>query len=246
MSFLPSLDSLVQKMTSITSKSPKTSTDTPDDATRTTHALTPAEAGLDDDPAYDPSLTSPSAVQLSTSLTHTREISMIEKGTEHVGVVFSPKLAEQRIAWCLDVLRRENVRSVLDVGCGEGALLQILSRPASTIMEDPIVPVGSSSTGGAISPGNGQGGSSSRPSAGGLKRLRSETSEFAMNGRDAARRSSRHEDSPEPPGVFKELFIHVSRMYLGRHNTGALIILSTTTASRWSGCRSDDYPHRCP
>lgn len=142
---------------------------------------------------------------------------MIEKGTEHVGVVFTPKLAEQRIAWCLDVLRREEARSVLDVGCGEGALLKILSRPASTIVEEPIVPVGT-----AGGQENGTGASSSRPLAGGLKRLRSDTSEYAMNGKEAGRRSA-STDSSDPSNVFKELFIHVSHRPRGRVSRSELM-----------------------
>ncbi|KAG7571116.1 hypothetical protein FFLO_00941 [Filobasidium floriforme] len=136
-------------------------------------------AGLHDDPAYDPTLTSPSAIHLSTSLTHTREVSMIEKGPSHVGVVFTPSLAEQRISWALDVLRKEEARSVLDVGCGEGALLKILCRPASCVMEDPIEPVmgqdgsmtanmGGSSAVATAASGSTLTSSSSRPPAGGL------------------------------------------------------------------------------
>jgi hypothetical protein len=44
----------------------------------------------------------------------------------------------QRIEWALDVLRKEGVRSVLDVGCGEGDLLRVLCEPAATVPEDPI------------------------------------------------------------------------------------------------------------
>ncbi|KAI0029353.1 hypothetical protein K488DRAFT_9486, partial [Vararia minispora EC-137] len=45
-------------------------------------------------------------------------------------VTFFPPLHEQRLIWLLSVLRREHVSSVLDVGCGEGALLTVLARPA--------------------------------------------------------------------------------------------------------------------
>jgi hypothetical protein len=173
---------------------------------------TPDSPSLDDDPAYDPSLTSPSALQLSSSLTHTREVSMIEKGKEHVGVVFTPSLAEQRIAWVLQVLRKENVRSVLDVGCGEGELLRILSRPSSTIPEEPILDPGSSS-------------SNSTPTltskAIGLKRLRSQSSETPLrstgqSGGGQSTMTATNKDDPSFPldlsnVVVKDLFIHVSQ-----------------------------------
>jgi hypothetical protein len=230
MSFLPSLDSLVQKMTSIGGKSSSSPADPGSNDLDT--ANNPGTiAGLHDDPAYDPTLTSPSAIHLSTSLTHTREVSMIEKGPSHVGVVFTPSLAEQRISWALDVLRKEEARSVLDVGCGEGALLKILCRPASCVMEDPIEPVvgqdgsmtanmGGSSAIVAASGSNLASSSSTRPPAGGLKRLRSETSEFASDGREGDRRRSSSSSSRQSEahnagsnindGAVKELFIHVS------------------------------------
>lgn len=56
------------------------------------------------------------------------------------GVSFTPELWMQRRAWALDVLRREGVRSVLDIGCGPGALLETLVIPPSTIREPPIRP----------------------------------------------------------------------------------------------------------
>lgn len=155
---------------------------------------------------------------------------MIEKGPSHVGVVFTPSLAEQRISWALDVLRKEEARSVLDVGCGEGALLKILCRPASCVMEDPIEPVvgrdgsmtanmgGSSAV--AAASGSTLTSSTSRPPAGGLKRLRSETSDFASDGREGDRRRSSSSSSRQSEahntgnnnndGAVKELFIHVS------------------------------------
>ncbi|KAH9987306.1 hypothetical protein BJV74DRAFT_748833, partial [Russula compacta] len=65
-----------------------------------------------------------------------------------VEVKFFPPLHEQRRSWALEVLRREHVTSVLDVGCGEGVLLQHLthapprraytsSTPAPAIFEKP-------------------------------------------------------------------------------------------------------------
>lgn len=240
MSFLPSLDSLVQKMTSIGGKSSSFPADPGSNDLDT--ANNPGTiAGLHDDPAYDPTLTSPSAIHLSTSLTHTREVSMIEKGPSHVGVVFTPSLAEQRISWALDILRKEEARSVLDVGCGEGALLKILCRPASCVMEDLIEPVmgqdgsmaanmgGSSAIAAAASASTlTSSSSSSRPPAGGLKRLRSETSDFASDGREGDRRRSSSSSSRQSEahntgsnnnsdGVIKELFIHVSFGFLSEN-----------------------------
>lgn len=65
-----------------------------------------------------------------------------------VQVKFFPPLHEQRRAWVLDALRRESVTSALDVGCGEGILLQHLthtapwrayssSTPAPAVFEKP-------------------------------------------------------------------------------------------------------------
>lgn len=93
---------------------------------------------IDEDPAYDPSLTSPSAQTTAAQLSTTREVSMVEHGIERVGIRFSPSLQMQRIEWALDVLRREGVKSVLDVGCGQGDLLRVLCEPAATVPEEPI------------------------------------------------------------------------------------------------------------
>jgi SAM-dependent methyltransferase len=67
---------------------------------------------------------------------------------QNVQVKFLPPLHEQRRAWVLDALRRESVTSALDVGCGEGILLQHLthtapwrayssSTPAPAVFEKP-------------------------------------------------------------------------------------------------------------
>jgi len=96
---------------------------------------------------------------------------MIEKGPSHVGVIFTPKLGDQRVEWALGVLRREEVGSVLDVGCGEGRLLEVLCRPASGIKEEPIDRV----AGGGDEESSNVHPSSSSNGAGRLKRQRSET-----------------------------------------------------------------------
>ncbi|KAF8265924.1 hypothetical protein EI94DRAFT_1587199 [Lactarius quietus] len=49
---------------------------------------------------------------------------------QNVKVKFYPPLHEQRRAWVFDALRRESVTSLLDVGCGEGILLQHLTYTA--------------------------------------------------------------------------------------------------------------------
>ncbi|KIY51710.1 hypothetical protein FISHEDRAFT_7390, partial [Fistulina hepatica ATCC 64428] len=46
-------------------------------------------------------------------------------------VTFDPPLFLQRRLWILDILRREGIVDVLDIGCGEGELLSTLTRPAS-------------------------------------------------------------------------------------------------------------------
>ncbi|KAJ7261738.1 hypothetical protein B0H12DRAFT_1181351 [Mycena haematopus] len=45
-------------------------------------------------------------------------------------VTFYPPLFLQRRIWILDILRRESIVDVLDVGCGEGQLLSVLAQPA--------------------------------------------------------------------------------------------------------------------
>nr|GAT45288.1 predicted protein [Mycena chlorophos] len=45
-------------------------------------------------------------------------------------VTFYPPLHLQRRIWILDLLRKENIVEVLDVGCGEGQLLSVLAQPA--------------------------------------------------------------------------------------------------------------------
>lgn len=87
------------------------------------------------DPDFDPSLMSP--VALSTSAHHRTEVSMVEK-MQDVGVTFTPALSLQRQEWALDVLRREGVTSVLEIGCGQGELLRALCRPAASVPEKPI------------------------------------------------------------------------------------------------------------
>lgn len=98
----------------------------------------PVPENIAEDPAYDPSLTSPSAQTTAAQLATTREVSLVEHGIERVGIRFSPSLQMQRIEWALDVLRREGVKSVLDLGCGEGDLLRVLCEPAATVPEEPI------------------------------------------------------------------------------------------------------------
>ncbi|KIR56014.1 hypothetical protein I315_01078 [Cryptococcus gattii Ru294] len=68
---------------------------------------------------------------------HIPEVSMVEESTV-TGVTFTPELWMQRRQWALQTLRKEGVRSVLDLGCGPGALLETLVMPPSTICEPPI------------------------------------------------------------------------------------------------------------
>ncbi|KAJ3780104.1 hypothetical protein GGU10DRAFT_168104 [Lentinula aff. detonsa] len=59
-----------------------------------------------------------------------------EPGRE-LAVTFFPALYLQRRIWILDILRRENVSDVLDVGCGEGQLLAVLSLPSPWLSTPP-------------------------------------------------------------------------------------------------------------
>ncbi|KAJ6532045.1 hypothetical protein B0H19DRAFT_1273204 [Mycena capillaripes] len=52
-------------------------------------------------------------------------------------VTFYPPLFLQRRIWILDILRRESIVDVLDVGCGEGQLLSVLSQPAPWLAPPP-------------------------------------------------------------------------------------------------------------
>ncbi|KAJ3559647.1 hypothetical protein NM688_g221 [Phlebia brevispora] len=53
-----------------------------------------------------------------------------ETQANELTVTFVPHLYEQRRAWVLDMLRREEVTAVLDVGCGEGETIACLCNPA--------------------------------------------------------------------------------------------------------------------
>ncbi|KAG9315016.1 hypothetical protein JVU11DRAFT_4127 [Chiua virens] len=55
---------------------------------------------------------------------------MQNSDTESPKVTFFPPLHHQRRIWILDILRRERLVEVLDIGCGEGALLTTLCQPA--------------------------------------------------------------------------------------------------------------------
>ncbi|KAJ6520914.1 hypothetical protein DFH09DRAFT_1048206 [Mycena vulgaris] len=52
-------------------------------------------------------------------------------------VNFYPPLFLQRRIWILDILRRENIVDVLDIGCGEGQLLSVLAQPAPWLAPPP-------------------------------------------------------------------------------------------------------------
>ncbi|KAI0714296.1 hypothetical protein C8T65DRAFT_738763 [Cerioporus squamosus] len=52
-------------------------------------------------------------------------------------VTFHPALYLQRRGWVLDIMRREGVQEVLDVGCGEGELLSCLCNPAPWLAPPP-------------------------------------------------------------------------------------------------------------
>ncbi|KAJ3809223.1 hypothetical protein F5876DRAFT_14255, partial [Lentinula aff. lateritia] len=54
-----------------------------------------------------------------------------------LSVTFFPALFLQRRIWILDILRRENVSDVLDIGCGEGQLLSVLSVPSPWLPAPP-------------------------------------------------------------------------------------------------------------
>ncbi|CAE6512003.1 unnamed protein product [Rhizoctonia solani] len=55
---------------------------------------------------------------------------------EDLVVRFMPPLAHERQRWILETLRLHRARSVLDIGCGEGDLLNVLCKPAAAIPND--------------------------------------------------------------------------------------------------------------
>lgn len=44
---------------------------------------------------------------------------------------FFPQLSQQRMVYCLDVLKREDIKSVCEMGCGEGAVIRPMTNGAS-------------------------------------------------------------------------------------------------------------------
>ncbi|WWC71781.1 uncharacterized protein I206_105740 [Kwoniella pini CBS 10737] len=97
---------------------------------------------VDHDLADSPELLSHSSLPQDVTAP---EVSMVEESTV-TGVSFTPELWMQRRHWALEVLRKEYVRSVLDIGCGPGSLLETLVVPPTTIKEPPILPSQSSSS----------------------------------------------------------------------------------------------------
>ncbi|KAI0833321.1 hypothetical protein BC628DRAFT_1308307 [Trametes gibbosa] len=57
--------------------------------------------------------------------------------TQELPVTFRPELYLQRRGWVLDIMRREGITEVLDIGCGEGELLACLCNPASWLAPPP-------------------------------------------------------------------------------------------------------------
>ncbi|KAI0707411.1 hypothetical protein C8Q76DRAFT_749115 [Earliella scabrosa] len=62
---------------------------------------------------------------------------------QELPVTFQPALYLQRRGWVLDIMRREGVVQVLDVGCAEGELLSCLCNPAPWLAPPPqdVLPV---------------------------------------------------------------------------------------------------------
>ncbi|KAI0326610.1 hypothetical protein GY45DRAFT_1310137 [Cubamyces sp. BRFM 1775] len=57
--------------------------------------------------------------------------------TQELPVTFRPELYLQRRGWVLDIMRREGITEVLDIGCGEGELLSCLCNPAPWLAPPP-------------------------------------------------------------------------------------------------------------
>ncbi|KAF8150058.1 hypothetical protein B0H34DRAFT_667022 [Crassisporium funariophilum] len=61
----------------------------------------------------------------------------LDNHEEELKVHFYPELFLQRRIWILNILRKENITKVLDVGCGEGQLLTVLCQPAPWLLPPP-------------------------------------------------------------------------------------------------------------
>lgn len=174
---------------------------------------------------------------------------MIEKGPSHVGVIFTPKLGDQRVEWALEVLRREKVGSVLDVGCGEGRLLEVLCRPAVGVMEDPIEPESGSSTStsssGQMTNGLQQ---QSTNVIGRLKRQRSETNTPMSNNHDhrpghAPGSSVSTHGQSEEAGDSMMMLDPTEPHTRGMNGSGSTSTEGGSTSSRKNGVVRDLYIH---
>ncbi|KAK0469578.1 uncharacterized protein EV420DRAFT_1495458 [Desarmillaria tabescens] len=63
---------------------------------------------------------------------------ILEEDRDHeLFVTFNPPLYLQRKIWILDVMRRDSVTDVVDIGCGEGQLLSALCQPAPWLGPPP-------------------------------------------------------------------------------------------------------------
>ncbi|OAX42172.1 hypothetical protein K503DRAFT_766992 [Rhizopogon vinicolor AM-OR11-026] len=60
-------------------------------------------------------------------------MSPLMSGDAELRVTFFPPLYLQRRIWVLDILRREHVSEIVDIGCGEGELLAVLCQPAPSL-----------------------------------------------------------------------------------------------------------------
>lgn len=70
-------------------------------------------------------------------------LTLPEENEEQLSVTFHPPLYLQRRGWVFSIMRREHVREVLDVGCGEAELLACLCNPAPWLPSPPPPPLSS-------------------------------------------------------------------------------------------------------
>jgi len=61
----------------------------------------------------------------------------VDDTPQELQVTFSPNLYLQRRGWVFDIMRREGITQVLDVGCGEGELIGCLCNPAPWLQPPP-------------------------------------------------------------------------------------------------------------
>ncbi|KDE04710.1 hypothetical protein MVLG_04849 [Microbotryum lychnidis-dioicae p1A1 Lamole] len=100
------------------------------DEERTRSAVTQSGTAESNGAAPSSLSTSPTQTPIAPALCSSSADSSIPRPQLDLHPVFHPPLWLARRTACIRALKREGVRSVVDIGCGEGAVLQMLISPA--------------------------------------------------------------------------------------------------------------------